>query len=91
MNKSLFAIVAFLSLSACSNPQPENAAVPDKVSMTQESSIKLAEGALVSTNDTVCGMSVGNEPNDTLTFDGKLLGFCSTGCKESFLAEHTVK
>ena len=88
MTKSIFAIVVGLSLSACSNPQPENAAVPDKVSMEQESSIKLAEGVLVSTNDTVCGMSVGNEPNDTVTVDGKLFGFCSTGCKESFLAEH---
>ncbi|HQW00405.1 MAG TPA: YHS domain-containing protein [Bacteroidia bacterium] len=91
MTKSIFAIVVGLSLSACSNPQPENAAVPDKVSMEQESSIKLAEGVLVSTNDTVCGMSVGNEPNDTVTVDGKLFGFCSTGCKESFLAEHSVK
>lgn len=91
MTKSIFAIVVGLSLSACSNPQPENAAVPDKVSMEQESSIKLAEGVLVSTNDTVCGMSVGNEPNDTVTVDGKLFGFCSTGCKESFLAQHSVK
>ncbi len=91
MTKSIFAIVVGLTLSACSNPQPENAAVPDKVSMEQESSIKLAEGVLVSTNDTVCGMSVGNEPNDTVTVDGKLFGFCSTGCKESFLAEHSVK
>ena len=91
MTKSIFAIVVGLSLSACSNPQPENAAVPDKVSMEQESSIKLAEGVLVSTNDTVCGMSVGNEPNDTVTVNGKLFGFCSTGCKESFLAEHSVK
>ena len=91
MTKSIFAIVVGLSLSACSNPQPENAAVPDKVSMEQESSFKLAEGVLVSTNDTVCGMSVGNEPNDTVTVDGKLFGFCSTGCKESFLAEHSVK
>ena len=91
MTKSIFAIVVGLSLSACSNPQPENAAVPDKVSMEQESSIKLAEGVLVSTNDTVCCMSVGNEPNDTVTVDGKLFGFCSTGCKESFLAEHSVK
>lgn len=91
MTKSIFALVVGLSFSACSNPQPENAAVPDKVSMEQESSIKLAEGVLVSTNDTVCGMSVGNEPNDTVTVDGKLFGFCSTGCKESFLAEHTVK
>ena len=91
MTKSIFAIVVGLTLSACSYPQPENAAVPDKVSMEQESSIKLAEGVLVSTNDTVCGMSVGNEPNDTVTVDGKLFGFCSTGCKESFLAEHSVK
>ncbi len=91
MKKTVLAIVVGLSFNGCSSPQPEHAAVPDKVSMTEESGIKLSEGLLVSNTDTVCGMSIGNEPGDTLTFDGKLLGFCSTGCKESFLAEHNVK
>jgi YHS domain-containing protein len=91
MKKSIFAVAAIVSAFACSNPQPEHAAVPDKVSKTEESKIILAEGMLVSTNDTVCGMPIGNEPGDTLTYDGKLFGFCSTGCKDAFVAEHTKK
>ena len=91
MKKTIFVLAVCFSAIACSNSQPEHAEVPDKVAMKEESGIRLAEGVLVSTNDTICGMSVGTEPNDTLTFDGKLFGFCSTGCKESFLADHTVK
>jgi len=91
MKKYLFIAASVTVLFACSNSKPEQAAVPDKVSMGNESSIKLEEGMLVSTNDTVCGMPIGNEPNDTVTYEGKLYGFCSTGCKESFLAEHTGK
>lgn len=91
MKKIILAICVIACAIACSNPQPERAAVPEKVSMSQESGILLAEGMLVSTTDTMCGMSVGNEPADTLTYDGKLLGFCSTGCKEAFLAERNTK
>ena len=67
MKKLILTISVFSSIVACSNPQPERAAVPEKVSMSQESGILLAEGLLVSTNDTMCGMSVGNEPVDTVT------------------------
>ncbi|MBK6398555.1 MAG: YHS domain-containing protein [Bacteroidetes bacterium] len=91
MKKLILTISVFSSIVACSNPQPERAAVPEKVSMSQESGILLAEGLLVSTNDTMCGMSVGNEPADTVTYDGKLFGFCSSGCKEAFLAERITK
>ena len=91
MNKLIFAITVVASLAACSNPQPERAEVPDKVSMSQENGILLAEGLLVSAIDTMCGMSVGNMPADTLTYNGKLFGFCSTGCKDAFIAELGVK
>lgn len=90
--KNLILITAVIATSfACSSPKPEHADVPEKVSMTKESGIVLAEGLLVSTNDTICGMPIGNEPADTVTYDGKLFGFCSTGCKEAFLAERTTK
>jgi YHS domain-containing protein len=91
MKKLILAISVIACAIACSNPQPERAAVPEKVSMSQESGILLEEGMLASTIDSICGMTVGNEPADTLTYDGKLLGFCSTGCKEAFLAERTSK
>lgn len=85
---TVFALLMFMS---CTNPQPKHAAVPDKVAMADDSQLKLAEGMLVSTNDTVCGMLIGNEPSDTLTFDGKLFGFCSSGCKETFMSENKIQ
>ena len=91
MKKSIFVLLVSMSSLACSNPQPEHAAIPDKVTMSKVSEIVLSEGMLVSENDTMCGMSVGNEPADTLTYGGKLLGFCSTGCKEAFLKERIAK
>lgn len=90
MKKFLFAAVISVMIAACSNNQnqPEQKAVPEKVTMANESGIKLAEGMLASKVDSVCGMEVSNEPGDTATVDGKLYGFCSSGCKDSFIAEH---
>jgi YHS domain-containing protein len=90
MKKFLLAAGISVMIGACSSNQnqPEQKAVPEKVAMANESGIKLNDGMLVSKNDTVCGMEVGNEPGDTATVDGKLYGFCSSGCKDSFLAEH---
>ena len=35
--------------------------------------------------DPVCGMSMEQTPiADTLTYNGKLYGFCHTGCKDDF-------
>ncbi|MFN3402630.1 MAG: YHS domain-containing protein [Cytophagaceae bacterium] len=35
--------------------------------------------------DPVCNMSIKNGAADTATVNGKLYGFCNTGCKEEFL------
>ncbi|HXH17464.1 MAG TPA: YHS domain-containing protein [Chitinophagales bacterium] len=38
--------------------------------------------------DPVCQMSMDQHPiADTMTYQGKLYGFCSPGCKEAFIAE----
>lgn len=84
---------ALVLLIACSNNKknPEQLSVPEKVMMSNEVSIVLSEGMLFSHTDTVCGMDIGNEPADTLTYKGKLFGFCSSGCKDAFIKEHKDK
>ena len=84
---------ALVLLFACSNNKknPEQLSVPEKVMMSNEVSIVLSEGMLFSHTDTVCGMDIGNEPVDTLTYKGKLFGFCSSGCKDAFIKEYKDK
>jgi YHS domain-containing protein len=42
---------------------------------------------LTTDKDPVCGMSVKNGFSDTAHYDGKIIGFCSPGCKEEFKKE----
>jgi YHS domain-containing protein len=37
------------------------------------------------TNDLVCGMSLTAGIGDTAHYNGKVYGFCSTGCKDKFV------
>jgi len=34
--------------------------------------------------DPVCGMQTEGHVSDTIHYEGKVFGFCSTGCKETF-------
>ena len=85
------AVVGVMAGCSGNKNQPEQKAVPEKVAVADEPQIKLAEGMLVSKNDTMCGMEIGNEPGDTLTYDGKLFGFCSSGCKDAFKTQYVKK
>ncbi|MFN8165867.1 MAG: hypothetical protein U0X76_06775 [Bacteroidia bacterium] len=80
-------------LFACANPdsQLKNAPVPDKVKMAEQTGIKLPAGMLASPNDTICGMSLHDEPADTLNVGDKVYGFCSTECKTAFAAQLAKK
>lgn len=45
---------------------------------------KYASLKFASKRDTVCGMPVTAGVVDTLLLEGKIYGFCATGCKEEF-------
>lgn len=92
-NKLFLCCIVVVLLFACSNnkKQPDQLSVPEKVTMSNDASIILTEGILYTHTDTVCGMDIGNEPQDTLTYHGNLFGFCSSGCKDEFIAEHKNK
>ena len=40
-------------------------------------------------NDLVCGMSLTAGIGDTAHYNGKVYGFCSTGCKDKFVKSPT--
>lgn len=85
--------VLTLALAACSSPQPEQKAIPAPVAAAATDSsttINIPLENLAMTTDTICGMSLTDGIGDTLNTEGKIYGFCSTGCKESF-AEQLAK
>jgi len=60
------------------------------VSCESKNEAKMGGGAVlpnvkvVNDQDPICGMSTSVHMKDTLTYGGKLYGFCSTKCKEEF-------
>ena len=53
-----------------------------------EKSIDVSPDQLSTKLDPVCQMSMDQHPiTDTMSYQGKLYGFCSSGCKEAFAAE----
>ena len=91
--KFLSSILIFAGLawgiSSCNNSQqPEQKAAPTtQMNEPADEGIKIDIATLASTDDLVCGMSVKDGVGDTATYNGKLYGFCSSGCKEDFLKE----
>jgi len=90
MKKLVFASL-FLSailVSACGSASSENASPKDtSAAMTQDTSTeKTFDIALVNNKkDPSCGMPVSAGISDTAHYDNKVIGFCSTECKNEFL------
>lgn len=55
--------------------------------MGSSSGIVIDTAKLAMKIDPICEMPVTDKPGDTATYQGKLYGFCATGCKEAFLKE----
>lgn len=79
-----------LATSSCNHPQPEIRPVPENVA-PETKTIKVDLKTLATDIDPECKMSLKDGVGDTATVNGKLYGFCSEGCKNSFIAENTVK
>lgn len=85
-------IVLVMLIMACNQTnstqqQPENKAVPTETEVPMGSgeakAIVVDTKKLALDTDPVCGMPIA-EIADTNTHEGKLYGFCSVECKESF-------
>ena len=76
---SSMSIFALLLVFACQNA-PKQAA-PEQASPTA------AAYTLASDKDPVCEMHIDATVEDTAHYNGKIYGFCSPDCKESFKAD----
>jgi YHS domain-containing protein len=86
MKKLLIAasVVSLFAATACN----QKANTPNETQATKTGSkmaaVKLAD--LASTKDLFCGMPLSEGAiGDSTVYEGKMYGFCSTECKDSFL------
>lgn len=90
MKKVLFisASIAFLAACQSKQQQPEVKTAPALEQHAETDNKPKIE--LASNEDPVCKMSVAEEVADTTLYNGKVYGFCGTGCKDDFLANPTA-
>ena len=81
------AVSCGIFLMACgSNNATTSATMDSSATSTTVDSVKQYHISLVDNKkDPTCGMPVTAGISDTVHYDNKVLGFCSTGCKEEFL------
>jgi YHS domain-containing protein len=79
-------ILALHSCGSSSNTNSETAVATKTEEAPQKDFSKLQ---FSSDKDLVCGMKLTMGIEDTLTHEGKLYGFCNTGCKEAFVKNPT--
>lgn len=92
LKRNLSIIVIAVVIASCnqSKPQPEQKPIPQPTQVSA-ATIKVDINTLASPNDTICGMPLSLGIADTATVYGKIYGFCSSSCKEAFLAFQTKK
>jgi YHS domain-containing protein len=91
MYRTLFLLCLSLIVWGCSQQHQANKHTDDHAHMhdmqAKSAAVVLPAGQqLALDKDPVCQMSVTGEAKlaDTLTYNGKLYGFCNPGCKEEF-------
>ena len=90
INLSLsFSFIAFsIFLMACGNNSATSTSTMDStasVAATEDSVISYDISLVDNKKDPTCGMPVTAGISDTAHYNNKVLGFCSSGCKEEFL------
>jgi len=83
MKKIVYILVSFLILSSCKKEEVKNEV---KKTIFKKSESSLNDLKYANTIDFYCKMNI-NEfgVSDTVTYKGKLYGFCSKICKEEFI------
>lgn len=76
-------VMAALAFTACNNKTEQKAETAPVAAEDKKVDIKLSE--LSANQDFVCGMPLEEgSVADTFRYEGKLYGFCSHECKDSF-------
>ncbi|WP_295125243.1 hypothetical protein [uncultured Chitinophaga sp.] len=83
-NMLFLAGLALLAISCANNTKPE-AAMKDTVITT--ATVKYDTLMVANKTDPFCGMSLASGVNDTAHYNNAVLGFCSSSCKDGFLAD----
>ena len=84
----LISIAFFTACNSDSSKEKTPTPAPAATAIMPADSTKTYDQALVDNKkDPSCGMPVTAGVSDTLHFKNKVLGFCSSECKESFLKD----
>lgn len=84
----LVGCVFFVSCNSSTEKEKTPAPAPAATAIMPADSTKSYDQALVENKkDPSCGMPVSAGVSDTLHYKGKVLGFCSSECKESFVKD----
>lgn len=84
----ILSLPLLLLLFACNQQSAKPEVVTDTPANSMEaneSDIKIDLAQLAGDKDLVCGMSLKGGISDTVTYNGKLYGFCSPDCKDEFI------
>ncbi len=88
MKKNIFCILSCAILITACNQQ--NKSTNNETPAASHDAKEAFKNIKVdNTNDLVCGMSLTAGIGDTAHYDGKVYGFCSTGCKDKFVKKPT--
>ena len=87
--KKIISIVIIAAIFSCNQPK---SAMPEKKMETVAAAKDSAENDLSKLmfavkKDLTCGMPTSAGVSDTVTYKGKLYGFCAKECKEDFLKD----
>lgn len=81
-------IVLLIACNSDSNKEKTSTAAPAATAIMPVDSVKTFDQSLVDNKkDPSCGMPVTAGIFDTAHFKNKVLGFCSTECKQSFMKD----
>ena len=84
--KKLLKILLVTSLTlACKNKQNEMVSIDEEKDIVKTKTQKFSAVKIDYKKDPVCGMPVKAGIEDTLLYQGKIIGFCATECKQSFI------
>ena len=84
---SFFVLGSSILFTACGNNTATSTAIMDSASnvAAADSAVTYDISLVQNKKDPTCGMPVTAGISDTAHYENKVLGFCSTGCKEEFL------
>jgi len=85
--KKLLGIIAIatIGLIACNNTKEGKKIVDQEVKKDTTAEQTISPALLVNKKDPICGMPTSAGVEDTISYKGKVFGFCSKECEAEFM------